>query len=95
MSYPNMSYPNMAASNNANIYEGAHMSDQYMRAMFSAFSTLYTCQNCGGLCQITADLIKPKDQVLTRMTQVSDQDLVSKDCPYCKERTNFQRFMRL
>lgn len=65
--------------------------DQSTNAILQVLSTIYSCQSCGGLCQILKDMETDGQVVLTRL---KDGKGVEKECPYCGKLSTFRSITR-
>lgn len=66
--------------------------NQIMKTLFLVMETIYSCQSCGGMCQIKEDMKTDGQVVLTRLQD--DDDGVVKRCPYCNTTATFYKVTR-
>ena len=62
------------------------------QVILSTLSSLHSCQQCGGICQICDDMITDGQAVMTRLSG-EDKGII-KECPYCGKQAIFKSITR-
>ena len=64
---------------------------RYVKIILMTIHSLYSCQECGGICQINEDMKTDGQRVIKRL---ANNKGVSRRCPYCGEVAEFRRVTR-
>ena len=58
-------------------------------AIYLGLNSVYSCTNCGGLCQITEGMKTATQVVMTRL-KGSEERVITKQCPHCHTTNEFK-----
>lgn len=62
----------------------------YVKAIYLGLNSIYSCTNCGGLCQITEDMKTDGQLVLSRLKGQDSNTAITKKCPFCGKQSEFK-----
>jgi len=65
-----------------------------VKRLYLLAETIYSCQTCGGMCQIKDDMKTDGQLVIARLKGEDGEEEITKLCPYCQKQHKFRKVMR-
>ena len=73
---------------------GINTVQNFTRTLYLVAQTIYSCQTCGGMCQIKDDMKTDGQLAIARLKGEDGEEAITKLCPYCQKQRTFKKIMR-